>query len=162
MVLKEELGLPNPIATEAHEAVMNIVVTAGLLNKEGERILKPFGLTEAQFNVLMLLRHQTERGEADQTTLGKMLVVNRSNVTGLIDRMERGGFVKREADPEDRRVNRVKMTKKGRAVLNEATRAYMKRIEEVLGGISRSKQTSLCRTLESLRTALRSHSGKGE
>lgn len=160
MPLKEELGFPHPIATRPHEAVLNIVVTAGLLNKEGERILNPCGLTEAQFNVLMLLKHQTEKGAADQTTLGKMLVVNRSNVTGLIDRMERAGFVKRKADPVDRRINRVTITAKGRAALEKATKIYMKRIGEIFSDLSVEGQKTLCRTLESLRTALAATTSK--
>ena len=155
MGLKEELGFPHPIATRAHEAMLNIFVTADLLGKEADRVLQPFGLTEAQFDILMLLDHQTPDGSADQSTLGRMLVVNRSNVTGLIDRMERDGLVKRAGDPADRRVKRVRMTPKGLNLLKKAEQAYVARTREVVSALSTAEQESLCRMLETVRASLR-------
>ena len=58
MGLAKELGLPNPIDLENHETVMSVMVTAALFSKEGDRLLKRFGLTDSQFNVLMLLKYQ--------------------------------------------------------------------------------------------------------
>ena len=85
MSLQKELGLPNPLEAPGHEAVLNIVLTGELLAKEGDRLLRPFGLTDSQFNVLMLLKYQVKGGGINQTRLGQMLLVNRSNVTGLVD-----------------------------------------------------------------------------
>lgn len=158
MGLKEELGFPNAIATKAHETLLNVFVTANLLVKEADRVLQPFGITEAQFDILMLLEHQTPDGSADQSTLGRMLVVNRSNVTGLIDRMERDGLVKRAGDPDDRRVKRVRMTPEGLRVLHKAEQAYVARTQEVVSALSTGEQGSLCRMLDIVRASLRKRS----
>ncbi len=103
----------------------------------------------------MLLRYQTADGSADQTTLGKMLVVNRSNVTGLVDRMERDGLVTRVGDPADRRVKRVRVTPAGARRLEKAEQAYAARTREVVAGLTPAKLAELCRSLEAVRTALR-------
>jgi DNA-binding MarR family transcriptional regulator len=103
----------------------------------------------------MLLRYQTADGSADQTALGRMLVVNRSNVTGLVDRMERDGLVARAGDPEDRRVRRVRMTTAGARLLERAERGYSARTREVVAGLTPAKLATLCRLLETVRTALR-------
>ncbi len=155
MALSDELGFLRPIDTRAHEAVLGIFVTASLLGKEADRVLQGFGLTQAQFDVLMLLRYQTAEGSADQTTLGRMLVVNRANVTGLVDRMERDGLVTRTGDPVDRRVKRVRMTPAGARVLARAEQAYAARIREVVAGLPPADLAALCRSLEAIRTALR-------
>jgi DNA-binding MarR family transcriptional regulator len=155
MALSDELGFLRPIDTPVHEAVLSIFVTASLLGKEADRVLQGFGLTQAQFDILMLLRYQTADGSADQTTLGKMLVVNRSNVTGLVDRMERGGLVTRIGDPADRRVKRVRMTPAGARVLERAEQAYAARTREVVAGLTPANLATLCRSLEAVRTALR-------
>jgi DNA-binding MarR family transcriptional regulator len=155
MALSDELGFLQPIETRAHEAVLSIFVTASLLGKEAERVLQGFGLTQAQFDILMLLRYQTADGSADQTTLGRMLVVNRSNVTGLVDRMERDGLVTRAGDPADRRVNRVRMTPAGARLLGKAEQAYAARTREVVACLTPANLATLCRLLESVRTALR-------
>ena len=130
-------------------------MTASLLGKEADRVLQGFGLTQAQFDVLMLLRYQTADGSADQTTLGWMLVVNRSNVTGLVDRMERDGPVTRRGDPADRRVRRVRMTPTGARLLERAEQAYAARTREVVSCLTPARLTALCGSLEAVRAALR-------
>lgn len=155
MALKEELGFVNPIRDAAHEAVLNVVLTGEMLAKEATRLLRPFGLTEAQLNVLMLLKYQSDGGGLSQTRLGRMLLVNRSNVTGLIDRMEEAGWVKRSAETGDRRVKRVKLTPAGRRILGRAEKVYMARIREVMAGLPDDGCAALCRILEKVRSRLR-------
>ena len=111
---------------------------AALLQKRGARLLREHGLTDAQFNVLMLLHHQGERGRMSQIRLGRLLLVNRSNVTGLVDRMERDGLVRREDDPDDRRVNLVAITEKGMEVLGGAMAAYYPMLDEGNGRCERA------------------------
>ena len=107
MSLQEELILPNPFSHKSHEAMLSIVVTGTLLLREGAKLLRPYGLTDTHFNILMLLKYQSENGRINQTRLGNMLLIHRSNITGIIDRMEKADLVRRIADPEDRRINYI-------------------------------------------------------
>ncbi|MEW6363537.1 MAG: MarR family transcriptional regulator [Acidobacteriota bacterium] len=154
MSLREELGFPRPIESRAHETVLGVILAADLLAKECARVVRPCGLTEAQFNVLMLLRYQSEEGGLDQSTLGRMLVVNRSNVTGLVDRMERSGWVRRTPDVSDRRVKLVRVTPAGLKVLARAEKAYFQRLEAVVGVLAVEERNTLTRALEKLRREL--------
>ncbi len=154
MSLQDELGFRQPIENETNEAVLNIIFTGTLLAKEGQRVFRPFGLTLAQFNVLMLLKRQSVDGRINQTTLGKMMLVNRSNITGLVDRMEEAGLVRRTDDPEDRRVHYVEMTDAGGRVLEEGHKAYFSRIEEIMSALSGNEHKFLSSMLESVRMQL--------
>jgi DNA-binding MarR family transcriptional regulator len=154
MGLREELGYPNLIEDAGHEAVLNVVVTGAMLAKEGDALLRPHGVTEAQFNVLMLLRYQSPPEGSPQTALGRMLVVNRSNVTGIVDRMEAAGWVERLPEPGDRRVNLVRLTARGRKITDRACEAYISRISEVTAGLSAADRQTLCRLLERIRRGL--------
>ncbi len=158
MGLAQELGFRSKIKEPTQEAVLNIVLTGTLLSKEGDRLFRPIGLTDAQFNVLMLLKYQSDNGEMNQTAIGSMLFVNRSNVTGLIDRMEQAGWVKRASQADDRRVNLVRITEAGRSILEQAESAYFQRLAEVMGDLSNKEQRQLCSMLERIRTKL---NGKG-
>jgi DNA-binding MarR family transcriptional regulator len=153
MTLAEELGFRKPIEEPAHEALLEVVVTSDLLSKEGERVVRPFGITEPQFNVLMLLAWQSSGGEMDQTSLGRMLVVNRSNVTGLVDRLEQAGLVSRSLDPSDRRVRLLRLTVEGRRVLARAEEAYVERVHEVMSVLSAAEQRQLGNLLGRIRRA---------
>lgn len=155
MTLREELGFPNPVKSPSHEALLGLVVTATLLTKEGDRVLRPLGLSDSQFNVLALLRFQSEDGSLDQTTLGRMLVVNRSNVTGLVDRMEKAGWVVRASDGNDRRVKRVCLTPEGRRLAESADRKYMARVHAVMGALSEKERETLAKVLEKVRGTLK-------
>lgn len=155
MSLGDELGLKNPIQHPAHETLLGLVVTAGLLSKEGDRLMRPLGLTDSQFNALALLRYQSEDGSLDQSTLGRMLVVNRSNVTGLIDRLEKAGWVERTSDRDDRRVKWVRLTAAGRKLLDAADRRYTARVLQVMGALSDREREQVARALEKVRAALR-------
>lgn len=151
MGITEELGLATPIEHTGHEAVMNVVLTGNLLSKEGDRLLRPFGLTDSQFNIMMLLKYQSESGRINQTRLGNMLLVNRSNVTGLVDRMEQAGWVARTPEAGDRRVKLVQLTPAGRKLLDRAEKAYFERIEEIMRPLGAPEVRQLCRTCERVR-----------
>lgn len=154
MSLKEELRFTHPINGHSHEAILNILYTGKLIEKEAYRILRPLGLTDSQFNVMMLLKYQTDGGESDQTRLGDMLLVNRSNMTGLVDRMEQAGWVERFADATDRRVNRVRLTKAGNELLEQAEVLYNENIDKIMQHVSDDESKRVCRLLERVRKGL--------
>ncbi len=155
MGLQDELGFIGPIKNHAHNALLNLVLTGQMLMKEGQRVLRPFGLTDSQFNVLMLLKHQSKNGELNQTSLGNMLLVNRANVTGLIDRMEEAGWVKRTAQAGDRRVNLVRITNTGRRLLERAEKVYYPRVEEIISALTDEETIHFCTMMEKVRGKIR-------
>lgn len=66
------------------------------------------GLTRAQWHTLVhVLRMETPT----QTELADVLDINRSSAGGLIDQLEKSGFIRRTADVDDRRVWRISATK---------------------------------------------------
>ena len=155
MSIQQELNLPHGIDSPQHEAVLNIVLTGAMIAKESDRLLRPLRLTDAQFNILMLLRYQTKDGAINQTQLGDMLLVNRSNVTGLIDRLEQAGWVERTADPVDRRVKMVRLTTAGKRLLDKSEKVYFERIERLMAGLAPKQLRQLCSLLEQFRRQIR-------
>ncbi len=154
MSLQHELNYPNPLQNLSQEAILSIVLTGTMIAKEGHRILRPLKLTDSQFNVLMILKYQSDDGEMNQTTIGNMLLVNRSNVTGLIDRMEQAGWVQRRAVDGDRRVNQVQLTKAGNALLEKAEKVYFQRIGEVMDQLSKKDLNQICLMMERIRQGI--------
>jgi MarR family 2-MHQ and catechol resistance regulon transcriptional repressor len=155
MGLSEELGFPRRLVNEDHEALLGILVTAEMLKKEANRLFAPLGITGAQFNVLMLLYAQTEDGTMSQSDLGRLLTVHRSNITGLVDRMEVQGLVRREDDPGDRRVYRVALTVEGRETARRGEELYLGRIHAVMGGLEPKEWRALSSALENIRSRAR-------
>jgi DNA-binding MarR family transcriptional regulator len=117
-----------------HELTRAVLTTADIFLREGQRLFRPHGITAAQYNVLSVL---AAAGEGiSQRELGDVLVVDRSNVTGLVDRMEKAGWVRRTDDPADRRVYRIMLTPAGRRLWEKIAPAYEAVVLQVVGGLT--------------------------
>lgn len=78
-----------------------------------ESELAPFNITPAQFYALSVLFDQDGIKFKD---MALRLSLDRSSLTGILDRMERGGFIERRADPDDRRSILIFLTEKSKTV----------------------------------------------
>src|SRR5688500_15343860 len=92
----------------SYELTTAVMATANVFLRESQRLFRPHGLTAAQYNVLNVLAPRVDG--MSQRELSDLLVVDRSNVTGLLDRMEKARWVQRSDDLKDRRVYRVTLT----------------------------------------------------
>lgn len=97
-----------------------IVETIIYLYTESRRLTKgmaaQFGLTGPQLTVIKLLE---ELGDLSLSSLSERIRAQNSTVTGIIDRMEREGLVKRERSTTDRRVVYIRLSEKGRELARE-------------------------------------------
>ena len=113
--LATEIGKRSGLDCAEQEAFLNILRTCDQLSREFASLFKAHGVTHAQYNVLRILRGhgckvQTRRIPSE-------MVTREPDITRLIDRLERSGFVKRERCREDRRVVWVEITEKGLTLL---------------------------------------------
>jgi DNA-binding MarR family transcriptional regulator len=84
--------------------------------------LRPFGLTFARYEVLMLLSF-SRRGALPLNKVGSRLQVHPTSVTNAIDRLEANGLVRRVPHPTDRRTTLAEILAAGRALALQATEA---------------------------------------
>lgn len=110
------------------------------------------GLSAAQWR---LLGHLLREGPSTQATLAALLEIEPISVSRLIDRMEQGGWLRREAHPDDRRARIVVATDKARAVAPEAKDIVAALYDEALAGLSDSDrrvlQAALVQIIENLK-----------
>ena len=128
--------------------VTALLATSAALLRESDRLLRPHGLTAAQFNVLRILVSRPEG--ISQRVLGELLVVDRSSVTGLLDRMEKAGWVRRADHPEDRRIYQVRLTPAGRALWEETEPRYVAAARQVTAGLGARRQAECLAALRTL------------
>ncbi len=155
MTLKDELGLKKGFEVLSHEAILNIYYTASCIKKEADQFFSKFGLTDVQFNVLMLLHHQSRHEKGlSQSELSRMMLVNRANVTSLVDRMEQAGLVLRTSASRDRRCNIIKMTTRGRRLFARVEPLYAKQIKKIMAPAGSTEQKKLITALGKIRSRL--------
>jgi DNA-binding MarR family transcriptional regulator len=88
-----------------------------LLKKKADASFKKRGLTGAQVGVLTRLSEQEGK---PMNKLSEELWCDVSNITGMVDRLEKQGLVWRKQHPNDRRINLIGITPRGKAALGEA------------------------------------------
>lgn len=152
MSLETELNLNVPFTLESHESLLNIYFTATCIKKQATGFLNQFDLTAVQLNLMMMLGHQAgDTGGLSQARLSEMMLVNRANVTSLVDRMEKAGFVIRTAADGDRRSNIIKLTAKGKNLLKKVEPLYAKEVRRIMSPLNGGEQKKLIDMLERLR-----------
>ena len=108
---------------------MQLLKTAEALWNGSRLFFERWDLSPSQFNVLNLLWGLPEG--LSQIDLSRQLIMHRSNVTGLIDRLEKRRLVQRLETPGDRRAYRVVLAQKGVALMEEVLPEYYSAAEEV-------------------------------
>ena len=97
---------------------------------------------------LGVLEYLSGRTESPMNGLARHLGVTRPAVTGLADRLIAQGLVSRQGDAKDRRVIRVKLTSKGRRVLENIWSQKRRMIQQVFGRVSPANRAQYLATLE--------------
>jgi DNA-binding MarR family transcriptional regulator len=105
-----------------YRALMELLRTADTVWNASRVFFEQWDLSPSQFNVLNLLR-LNPRG-LSQTDLSRELIMHRSNVTGLVDRLEKRGLAARREVAKDRRAYSVVLTAAGARLLREILPRY--------------------------------------
>jgi DNA-binding MarR family transcriptional regulator len=111
--------------------------------------LRPFGLTFASYEALMLLSF-SRRGELPMGKMSERLMVHPASVTNTVDRLEERGLVQRRRDESDGRRVLAAITPAGRARAAEATEPLNK-MAFGLGALTEGDATAINAILRKVR-----------
>ena len=140
----------DPDAAEAHIALKVVGdAVAAAMRKD----LARHGISEGRFLVLALLLEQEPRS-LTHSDLADLSGVTKGNITGLVDGLERDGFVRREGDRTDRRVSIISLTSAGKQLIEDVLPGHFARVAAIMAGLSASDRKSLVELLMKVRSGL--------
>jgi DNA-binding MarR family transcriptional regulator len=142
----ERIGSPT-----AMRLATSIMRVQQLIISELDAAVKPFGITFARYEVLVLLSFSST-GRLPLSKIGARLMVHPTSVTNAMDRLESQGLVRRVADTSDRRRTFAELTPAGKEVLVEAT-AAVTTIDFAVGGLTSDQQDEAFALLRTLRAS---------
>lgn len=131
--LKAELVLNRDFHGTHEAAFLAMAWTWQRLEAMGRQFFGAYEITDVQFNVLMILHDHADK-HFRQHELADIMVVNRASIGGVLERMESRGWIAREVDAEDRRAQRVRLTKAGEAKLREVRAPYYQQLARLFDG----------------------------
>ena len=132
------------------EAFIALQRTADQLAGRVAEWLKQKGLSPTQYNALRILRGAGPSGLAC-SEIGERMINRDPDITRLVDRLERRGFVERSREQKDRRVITTRITVEGLQTLKELDRPIEEYHRRLLGHLGEQRLHSLIRLLEAAR-----------
>jgi len=134
--------------------VLQILRVADLLTRIGDS--KVFGkeLTQAQFNVLMVLRRHGDKAMSQKDILAK-LVSTKGNVSIHVTNLSRMGYIRKKTSKADSRVNEIRLTAKGRRILAGLEPTYVQHLREITDDLPRKQVEVAMALLEQLQEKCR-------
>ena len=112
--------------------------------------MKPFNLRYTDFDVLATLRRRGEPFKLTPTQLRRSVLITSGAMTACLDRLENAGLVKRQPDPKDRRGTIVRITAKGKSLIDAAIVPRFEVAAQVLSSLSKSERNRLSTLLKKL------------
>lgn len=109
--------------------------------------LLPYNLTNLQHVVLEGLWY---REGVTAKELGNMLILDKATLSGVLERMDAGGWIKKIPDPEDRRVHRIYLTQKANEMKEELVNLRIQNEADLLSGFTMEEKILLKRLLKDL------------
>ncbi len=118
MVKIEEEIKQSKFRNEHHKLFVNVLYTGSWLANHSKNLLKPYGITPEQFNVLRILRGQAGQ-PASVALIQERMIERMSNASRLVEKLRQKKMVERKVCNSDRRQVDVFITKQGLAVLQK-------------------------------------------
>ena len=150
--LQRELKKKGAFESLEQEAMLNILRTNDQFQNRFGRLFREYGLTHSQYNILRILRGEGKPLPSLEVADRMIQVV--PAITGLIDRLERAGFVSRHRCEQDRRVIYVEVTDKALKLLEKMDQPVIDLHRQLIGHLNRTELKDLIRLLEKARAPL--------
>ncbi len=131
--------------------IVELVRAGSILQREANRLFRPFGISAAQFNLINLLAASPRGLRASE--LAASLVVDPSSATYLLDQLEDRTIAVRQRDPDDRRALRIVLTPSGKKLHSQLAAAYQTALTKIASSFSARELSSLLPILEKLPAA---------
>ncbi|WP_336787532.1 MarR family winged helix-turn-helix transcriptional regulator [Paenibacillus sp. MMO-177] len=117
------------------------------VNAHADRDIRKHGLNRTEFGVLELLYH---KGPQPLQQIGEKVLMSSGNITYVIDKLEKKGFVCRRASTEDRRLIYAEITEAGTRFIEEVFPQHTLVIEGAVGGLTAEEKQAASSLLKKL------------
>ncbi|GAB3738329.1 MarR family winged helix-turn-helix transcriptional regulator [Microlunatus parietis] len=142
-------------ASAAPDLDVSVLQVIGRVLRTAERTeqrlaaaLAPLGLSYPDFDVINTLRRRNDPDGTQPRDLARSALITSGAMTARLDRLVAAGLVQRDADPDDRRAIRVRLTRKGERLAARALDAVLAVDAAVLAPLSERQRTVLAATLK--------------
>ena len=125
------------------EGFYGLVLVHTVLFDRISKYLDGYDLSPAKMNVLMVIKHQGGAEGLSQREIGKRLMVTASNMTRMLEKLEREKLIERSSRSGDKRVKVIRVSARGSRLLDDAWPGYVDVMKGLMDKLSQAEQRSL-------------------
>ena len=108
-------------------------IVSNYMDKDMNNCLSDYNITRSQMGILIYIQvAECKNIEANQVDIEKEFNLKNPTVTGIINRLEEKGYIKRVRSDKDKRYNKLELTESGREILNKGKRKAQENEEKLL------------------------------
>jgi DNA-binding MarR family transcriptional regulator len=146
-----------PAPAMAEGILHTLLRTWGLLRQAQDPYFARFGISGSQWGILRVLQRAEAGGVAELPlkAVSERLLIQPPSVTGVVDRLERLGLVKRSTSTADMRVRHLSLTPEGRELMARVLEGHGERIRSLFDGLQQRDQETMLHLLTRLEAHLR-------
>lgn len=146
----EEAIKQSRFADNYQKVVVNMLYTGNWIRDEQIGLLKPFDLLPQHFNALRIIRGRHPQ-PVSPGEIKEVLIDKANDLTRLLDKLEKRGFIKRNLCPTNRRKMDVTLTPRGLKVVEETSQAMQVFVKRMKRQLTDKEAASLSRLLDKMR-----------
>lgn len=135
--LADELGKSSGFASLQQETFLNLLRTHEQLHTEMSQFFKSHGISDAQYNVLRILRGVGQPMQVYQ--IAERMIFRQTDISRLIVRLDQAGLIERQRCEEDRRVVWVRLSDKAKKLLARMDKPLRELHEQQFGKLSEAE-----------------------
>ena len=148
--MKIEEEVKGNFRNEYHKALINLIFTSKQLSQRFSTVLKKYKITEAQYNVLRILRGNKSNTPSSIGYIKERMLDKKSDVSRIVDKLYGLHYLDRNECPNDRRQKEIIITDKGLSMLSKIDDCE-KQIDTFLKNLSDSEVKKLNELLDKIR-----------
>ena len=146
-------------ASESVRLSLHLLSTGRLIEREVDALMRArFNSTIARFDFLAALERH---GALTLGEVSQYLLVSNGNITQLRTRLSEETLIETEQDPDDRRIQRVRLTRQGESVFKHMAKAHAACVDALLRDLTQADKNALSRLLDAAKASLRRKLTKG-
>lgn len=116
-----------------------------------QNYLDETGVYHAQYRLLLAISHNEN---ASQNDIAKLMDVSAATIAVSLKKLEKGGYINREIDEKDNRLNKINITEKGKKVVKQSKKIFEAVDQKVFQGITDEEKAALINLLQKLNNNL--------
>lgn len=159
--MKKAPTSPTPGVTEG--VLHSLLRTWGLFHQAQGPYFAQFGISSSQWGILRVLQRAELKGETELPlkVVSERMLIQPPSVTGVVDRLERLGFVRRSSSTKDMRVRHLSLTPRGRDLMATILEGHADRVQSLFAPLQLAEQETMLTLLKRLELHLETLASTG-